>query len=99
MRKVTVLRKFYTVKAMRDAIAAYTANVFADELSESAIAMYANDIASAAFALNEFIKTKDAVALHERIVRWDTDVREAFVSVLRYIETEQMVPETEFAVL
>ena len=99
MRKVTVLRKFYTVKAMRDCIAAYTANVFADELSERAIAMYANDIATAAFALNEFIKTKDAVALHERIVRWDTDVREAFVSVLRYIEQEQMVPETEYCVL
>ncbi len=99
MRKVTVLRKFYTVKAMRDCIAAYTANVFADELNERAVAMYANDIAAAANALNEFIKTSDAVALHKRIMYWDTDVREAFVSVLQYIEKEQMVPETEFAVL
>lgn len=99
MRKVTVLRKFYTVKAMRDAIAAYTANVFADELSERAIVMYANDIARAAVTLNEFIATSDAVALHERIMRWDTDVREAFASVLRYIEEQQMVPETEYCVL
>lgn len=99
MRKVTVLRKFYTVKAMRDCIAAYTANVFADELREEAVAMYANDIARAAVALNAFIATRDAVALHNTIVRWDTDVREAFVSVLQYIEKEQMVPETEFAVL
>lgn len=99
MRKVTVLRKFYTVKAMRDCIAAYTANVFADELREAAVAMYANDIAAAAFALNEFIETSNAVTLHKRIMYWDTDVREAFVSVLHYIEQEQMVPATEFAVL
>ena len=99
MRKVTVLRKFYTVKAMRDCIAAYTANVFADELREGAVAMFAKDIARAAYALNEFIETKDAVALHNTIMRWDTAVREEFTSVLRYIEQEQMVPETEFAVL
>lgn len=99
MRKVTVLRKFQTVKAMRNAIAAYTQNYFADELREAAVAMYANDIASAANALNEFIETANAVTLHKRIMYWDTDVREAFVSVLHYIEQEQMVPATEFAVL
>lgn len=99
MRKVTVLRKFYTVKAMRDCIAAYTANVFADELREEAVALYANDIARAAVALNAFIATRDAVALHNTIVRWDTDVREAFVSVLRYIEENAIVPETEYCVL
>ena len=99
MRKVTVLRKFYTVKAMRDCIAAYTQNYFADELREAAVAMYANDIAAAANALNEFIETSNAVVLHKRIMYWDTDVREAFVNVLQYIEQEQMVPATEFSVL
>jgi len=99
MRKVTVLRKFNTVKIMRNAIAAYTQNYFAGAVQEGSVAMYANDIAEAANALNEFIKTSDAVVLHKRIMYWDTDVREAFVNVLQYIELEQMVPAHNFSVL
>lgn len=99
MRKVTVQRKFNTVKIMRNAIAAYTQNYFAGAVQEVAVAMYANDIANAANALNEFIKTANAVVLHKRIMYWDTDVREAFVNVLQYIELEQMVPAHNFSVL
>ena len=99
MRKVTVQRKYNTVKLMRNTIAAYTQNYFANEPHQSAIAMYANDIANAANALNEFIETSNAVVLHKRIMYWDTDVREAFVNVLQYIELEQMVPAHNFSVL
>lgn len=99
MRKVTVQRKFNTVKIMRNAIAAYTQNYFAGAVQEVAVAMYANDIANAANALNEFIETANAVVLHKRIMYWDTDVREAFVNVLQYIELEQMVPAHNFSVL
>ena len=99
MRKVTVLRKFYTVKAMQSAIAAYTQNYFANAIPQESIALYANDIAQAANALNAFIKTSDAVALHKTIMYFDTDVREQFVSVLRYIEENELVPVTEYCVL
>lgn len=99
MRKVTVLRKFYTVKAMQDAIAAYTQNYFATAIPQEHIAMFANDIARAADALQSFIKTSDAVMLHKTIMYFDTDVREQFVSVLRYIEENALVPETEYCVL
>jgi hypothetical protein len=57
------------------------------------------DIAQAANALNAFIKTSDAVALHKTIMYFDTDVREQFVSVLRYIEENELVPVTEYCVL
>jgi hypothetical protein len=99
MRKMTVLRKFYTVKAMRDAIAAYTQNYFATAIPQEHIAMFANDIARAADALASFIATSDAVELHTTIVYFDTDMREQFVSVLRYIEENELVPQTEYCVL
>ncbi len=99
MRKVTVLRKFHTVKAMRDAIAAYTQNYFATAIPQEAVAMFANDIAVAANALNAFIATSDAVKLHKTIMYFDTEMRDEFVSVLRYIEENALVPETEYCVL
>jgi hypothetical protein len=99
MRKVTVLHKFNTVKEMRNAITFYTQKFFATELREPAVAMYAKDIARAAIALNAFIETSDAAALHNTIVRFDTEVREEFVNVLLYIEKNELVPQTEYCTL
>ncbi len=99
MRKVTVLHKFNIVKAMRDAIATYTQGYFADEVNDVALAMYAKDIAAAAIALAKFVDTGNAAALHTTIIYFDTEVREHYTNVLRYIEQHALVASTEFCVL
>ena len=69
----------------------------ADEDDLSMFKMYAGDVAYNAAALEEFNKTLNATRLHETIMYQDTLPREHFYKVLKYIETQKLIPATQFA--
>jgi exopolysaccharide biosynthesis protein len=57
----------------------------------SSISMYAEDVAHNVNALVNFNATKDAQALHDSIMLQDTLVREYYIEVLRYIESNKLI--------
>ena len=68
-----------------------------DEEDLGMFKMYAGDVAHNAAALDVFNQTLDAAKLHDNIMRQDTSPREHFYKVLKYIETQKLVPETQCA--
>ena len=92
MRKLTALH-FVNIKIeMRNAIMQYATAYFANEIEDSMLQMYAEDIAKANETLAQFIATRDAFALHDAIMCYDTAVREEFINVLLYIESNKLIP-------
>ena len=67
-----------------------------DENDLSMLKMYADDIAHNIAALQVFNSTLDASVLHDNIMRQDTCPREHFVTVLRYIEDNKLIPANAF---
>lgn len=63
-----------------------------DESDVSSLQMYAFDVAHNVNALVAFNASKDAAALHTSIIMQDTLVREYYYVVLKYIETNKLVP-------
>ena len=67
-----------------------------DEDDVSSISMYAEDVARAANALVAFNADNDAQALHDSIMYWDTIVREYYIDVLLYIESNKLINKRNF---
>ena len=70
-------------------------NTFVNE-DASSISMYADDVAHAANALVAFNADNDAQALHDSIMYWDTIVREYYIDVLLYIESNKLINKRNF---
>lgn len=68
----------------------------ADEDDLSMFKMYAGDVAYNAAALQAFNQTLDAAKLHDTIMYQDTLPREHFYKVLKYIETQNLIPVNQF---
>jgi len=96
MRKVTAVHFLQLQRLMLSTTESYI-NCFADEQSDStSLSMYADDVAYNINALVQFNKSKDAQALHNSIMYQDTLVREYYISVLRYIENNNLVNSNMF---
>ena len=96
MRKVTAVHFLQLQRLMLSTTESYI-NTFADAQSDSsALSMYADDVAYNINALVQFNKSKDAQALHNSIMYQDTLVREYYISVLRYIENNNLVNSNMF---
>ena len=67
---------------------------YEDDLSM--LKMYADDVAHNIAALCVFNKTLDAAQLHNSIMYQDTLPREHFYAVLKYIETNALIPANRF---
>jgi len=63
-----------------------------DKTEVSSLQMYAFDVAHNINALVAFNASKNAEALHTSIMQQDTLVREYYYAVLKYIETNKLVP-------
>ena len=96
MRKVTAVHFLQLQRLMLSTTESYI-NCFADEQSDStSLSMYADDVAYNINALVAFNKNKDAQALHNSIMYQDTLVREYYISVLRYIESNKLINSNMF---
>ena len=83
-------------KLMLNTTAEYI-NCFAkDETDIEQFKMYASDVAYNIAALDVFNSTLDAEVLHDNIMQQDTLVREFYISVLMYIETNKLIPANMF---
>ena len=72
-------------------------NTFVSEDEDvSSISMYADDVAHATNALVAFNTTKDVQALHDSIMLQDTLVREYYIAVLLYIESNKLIDKRNF---
>ena len=71
-------------------------NTFVNDEDASSISMYAEDVARAANALVAFNADNDAQALHDSIMYWDTIVREYYIDVLLYIESNKLINKRNF---
>ena len=72
-------------------------NTFVSEDEDvSSISMYADDVAHATNALVAFNINNDAQALHDSIMQQDTLVREYYIAVLLYIESNKLIDKRNF---
>jgi hypothetical protein len=72
-------------------------NTFVSEDEDaSSISMYADDVAHAVNALVAFNASNDAQALHDSIMLQDTLVREYYIAVLLYIESNKLINKRNF---
>jgi hypothetical protein len=76
-------------KIMLKSIANYCA-AFGEDTDSEQLEMYADDVAYNANALVEFNNTKDWQALYDSVYEQDTIVREEFMDVLDYLETNAL---------
>jgi len=96
MRKVTAVHFLQLQRLMLSTTESYI-NTFADAQSDSsALSMYADDVAYNINALVQFNKSKDAQALHNSIMYQDTLVREYYIEVLQYIESNKLINSNLF---
>jgi hypothetical protein len=72
-------------------------NTFVSEDEDaSSISMYTDDVAHAVNALVAFNASNDAQALHDSIMLQDTIVREYYIAVLQYIESNKLINKRNF---
>ena len=72
-------------------------NTFVSEDEDaSSISMYTEDVAHNVNALVNFNATKDVQALHDSIMLQDTLVREYYIAVLLYIESNKLINKRNF---
>jgi hypothetical protein len=72
-------------------------NAFVSEDEDaSSISMYTDDVAHAVNALVAFNASNDAQALHDSIMLQDTIVREYYIAVLQYIESNKLINKRNF---
>jgi hypothetical protein len=96
MRKVTAVHFLKIQRLMLNTTAEYI-NTFVDSQADlSALQMYTNDVAHNVAALQVFVQTKDAQALHDSIMYQDTLVREYYIAVLQYIESNNLINSKNF---
>jgi len=95
MRKVTKAHAVAINKLMLPLINT-VAYIDQNETDINTLKMYADDIAHNVSALCVFNSTLDAETLHDNIMRQDTCPREHFITVLRYIEDNALIPANMF---
>ena len=72
-------------------------NTFATEDDDdSSLSMYATDVQHNINALVAFITDKNVQQLHDSIMLQDTIVREYYIEVLRYIESNNLISANRF---
>ena len=89
----------HTVKIntlMLKTIESYINTFVSEDEDASSISMYAEDVARAANALVAFNASNDAQALHNSIMLQDTLVREYYIAVLLYIESNKLIDKRNF---
>ena len=96
MRKVTAVHflkiQFLMLKTTEDYISTFVTKT--DD--STSLSMYADDVAYNTNALVAFNNNKDAQQLHDSIMQQDTLVREYYISVLRYIESNKLINSNRF---
>ena len=58
--------------------------------------LIAQDVMYNSYALNKFNSTKNVQQLHNTIIAQDTLVREYFIAVLQYIESNNLIATSKF---
>ena len=96
MRKVTAVHFLKIQRLMLKTTEDYINTFVTDGDDSSSLSMYADDVAYNINALVAFNKNKDAQALHNSIMYQDTLVREYYISVLRYIESNKLINSNMF---
>jgi hypothetical protein len=96
MRKITAAQKLAITKQMFADIASYISIYCTDPIGAGDTNMYCNDIAHNVAALHIFAQNNNVQQLHDNIIEQDTLVREHFISVLRYIEDNKLIPAENF---
>jgi hypothetical protein len=96
MAKVTKAQAVAINKLMLPRINSVSAHFNTDENDLSMFKMYVGDIAHNIAALQVFNTTLDAAVLHNAIMYQDTAPREHFYAVLKYIETNGLIPANKF---
>jgi len=96
MRKITAVHNLKIQRLMLKTTESYI-NTFVDSQADlSSLQMYASDVAHNVAALQVFIQTKDAQQLHDSIMYQDTLVREYYIDVLQYIESNKLINSDNF---
>ena len=91
MRKLTAKHKLAITNLMFADIASYINIYCKDNTDVDNTDMYCADVAHNTSALDVFNKTNNVQKLHDNIMYQDTLVREHFISVLRYIENNNLI--------
>ena len=81
---------------MLKTIASYISDYATNEDNVSSLQMYADDVAHNVAALQVFNQTHNVQKLHDNIMQQDTLVREYFYNTLRYIESNNLIPQRNF---
>jgi len=96
MRKVTQAHVLAINTLMLKTTESYINTFVSEDEDVSSISMYAEDVAHNINALVNFNATKDTQALHDSIMLQDTLVREYYIDVLRYIESNKLINSNMF---
>jgi len=96
MRKVTQAHVLAINTLMLKTTESYINTFVSEDEDVSSISMYAEDVAHNINALVNFNATKDTQALHDSIMEQDTLVREYYIDVLRYIESNKLINSNMF---
>jgi hypothetical protein len=94
MRKVTQKHQVAVNQIMLATISQYIEDFAVG--SDEDVLMYADDVAYNSRVLGQFNKDRDAAKLHDAVTHQDTVVREYFIDVLRYIESNELVPTQQY---
>ena len=100
MRKVTA-KHFTSIQRLMLKTTADYINTFVTDEEEDprSLQMYTDDVAHNVAALQVFTQTRDAQQLHDSIMYQDTLVREFYIEVLQYIESNNLIPADRFCCL
>lgn len=91
MRKLTAKHKIAITNLMFADTARYIAIYCTNNTDTTSTNMYVDDIAHNTNALKAFNKDNNVQKLHDAIMLQDTLVREHYIKVLRYIETNNLI--------
>jgi hypothetical protein len=91
MRKLTAQHKVAITNLMFATTAKYINTFCTDRTDSINTNMYTDDIIHNITALKTFNKNNNVQELHDAIMQQDTLVREYYIKVLRYIETNKLI--------
>ena len=96
MRKINSTHKLAINTLMLKTTEDYISTFVNDDSNKSNLTMYADDVANNVNALVAFNASNDAQALHDSIMEQDTLVREYYIEVLQYIESNKLISTANF---
>ena len=91
MRKLTAKHKVAITNLMFATTASYIKCFCTDRTDTSNTSMYVDDVQHNINALAQFNADNNVMQLHDSIMLQDTLVREYYIKVLRYIETNNLI--------